>query len=694
MQSLQMTIQGSKNNSSLETDTSKDEKNDRNSGISGDGLIVCWNKFLPFRSLRVLVVESDDSTRQVVGALLKKCGYEVIAVANGLQAWKVLEDRNNHVDIVLTEVVLPFLTGLGLLRKIMNHETRKNLPVIMMSPSDSLGVVFKCLSKGATDFLVKPIRKNELRTLWQHVWRKCHSSSGGSAAESDAVTRSKAPVNSSGLGKSGSNNGDDNGSHGLNNRSGLSERNGSDQGSGTQAPKDNRKSKPDPPPASSSGRLSDPPLHNWDLNHSAGELEGHNIGDKTMGRVIARVPGNMSSKLKTTPIEKVPETKATSYDKAVQEYTSKDNRPSEKELFEFNEQPSLKELAKGDAYLTTASTNNIHPREKVADAGECNGLRNVNHHNSSDVCFLELVPKQSETKGNGGKAVRQRNVLGHSGHSAFSRYGSASIANKVQRGNEGSCSPYEGGTEAATEEPLPKYPGYSSGITTDYNSEDNRRAYDNGAVIEPQGCKDKQPINSNTKSCLHPNSVQLVKRTHTHGESGSKANASSGDTTVAHPEHIQLQHHFHPYHHHHYHAQNMQQPMKGFDHGDTAMNDVPIMNGPPSLLQAPFSGSVIHNLNSRSPPGQNSWSAAANTFGVNPMADTGIVYGFMNGITANRQLQRLAAIHKFRQKRKERCFGKKVRCESRKILAEQRPRMKGQFVRRADISDNAGVHFL
>jgi pseudo-response regulator 7 len=44
-----------------------------------------------------------------------------------------------------------------------------------MSSNDSMGMVFKCLSKGAVDFLVKPLRKNELKNLWQHVWRRCHS---------------------------------------------------------------------------------------------------------------------------------------------------------------------------------------------------------------------------------------------------------------------------------------------------------------------------------------------------------------------------------------------------------------------------------------------------------------------------------------------------------------------------------------
>lgn len=41
-----------------------------------------------------------------------------------------------------------------------------------MSSNDAVSMVFKCMLKGAADFLVKPIRKNELRNLWQHVWRK------------------------------------------------------------------------------------------------------------------------------------------------------------------------------------------------------------------------------------------------------------------------------------------------------------------------------------------------------------------------------------------------------------------------------------------------------------------------------------------------------------------------------------------
>ncbi|KAJ6373473.1 hypothetical protein OIU78_029210 [Salix suchowensis] len=58
---------------------------------------------------------------------------------------------------------------------------------------------------------------------------------------------------------------------------------------------------------------------------------------------------------------------------------------------------------------------------------------------------------------------------------------------------------------------------------------------------------------------------------------------------------------------------------------------------------------------------------------------------FTHKSNSHRSIQREAALTKFRLKRKERCYGKKVRYESRKKLAEQRPRVKGQFVRQVHI---------
>ncbi|KAL0720227.1 hypothetical protein Bca4012_034826 [Brassica carinata] len=134
--------------------------------------VVRWEKYLPKTVLRVLLVESDDSTRQIITALLRNCSYKVVAVSDGLAAWETLTEKSHDVDLILTELDLPAISGFALLALVMEHEACKNIPVIMMSSEDSMTTVLKCMLRGAADYLIKPMRKNELKNLWQHVWRR------------------------------------------------------------------------------------------------------------------------------------------------------------------------------------------------------------------------------------------------------------------------------------------------------------------------------------------------------------------------------------------------------------------------------------------------------------------------------------------------------------------------------------------
>ncbi|GLT26658.1 hypothetical protein SLA2020_017080 [Shorea laevis] len=130
--------------------------------------MVAWERFLQRIALRVMLVEADDSTRQIIAALLRKCSYKVAAVPDGLKVWEILKEKPQDIDLILTEVDLPLISGFALLTLTIEHEICKNIPVIMMSSQDSIRTVHKCMMRGAADYLVKPIRRNELRNLWQH----------------------------------------------------------------------------------------------------------------------------------------------------------------------------------------------------------------------------------------------------------------------------------------------------------------------------------------------------------------------------------------------------------------------------------------------------------------------------------------------------------------------------------------------
>ncbi|KAM7268309.1 hypothetical protein ACFE04_010475 [Oxalis oulophora] len=157
----------------------------------GGGGVVKWESLFSKIVLRVLLVEADDSTRQIIAALLRKCSYKVAAVSDGLKAWELLKGKPHSIDLILTEADLPSISGFALLTLIMEHDVCKNIPVIMMSTEDSISNVYKCMLRGAADYLVKPIRRNELRNLWQHVWRRRSSSNGGSSPQDESVGQQK-----------------------------------------------------------------------------------------------------------------------------------------------------------------------------------------------------------------------------------------------------------------------------------------------------------------------------------------------------------------------------------------------------------------------------------------------------------------------------------------------------------------------
>jgi len=56
----------------------------------------------------------------------------VAAVPDGLKAWELLKGRPGNVDLILTEVDLPSISGYALLTLIMEHDICKNIPVISM----------------------------------------------------------------------------------------------------------------------------------------------------------------------------------------------------------------------------------------------------------------------------------------------------------------------------------------------------------------------------------------------------------------------------------------------------------------------------------------------------------------------------------------------------------------------------------
>lgn len=120
--------------------------------------------------LNVMVVDDDPLCLKVIEQMLRRCNYRVTTCQSSTNALGILRDTdNNHFDLVLSDVYMPDMDGFKLL-EIIGLEL--GLPVIMMSSNGETSVVFRGVTHGAVDFLIKPVRIEELRNLWQHVVRK------------------------------------------------------------------------------------------------------------------------------------------------------------------------------------------------------------------------------------------------------------------------------------------------------------------------------------------------------------------------------------------------------------------------------------------------------------------------------------------------------------------------------------------
>lgn len=104
----------------------------------------------------ILIAEDDPLQRRILSTVLgKKLGYEVIATANGKEAFERLEASNvGDINAVLLDIDMPVMDGFATLKAIRTH--RPDLPVLMLTGSDDTELAVRAIKEGASDFVVKP----------------------------------------------------------------------------------------------------------------------------------------------------------------------------------------------------------------------------------------------------------------------------------------------------------------------------------------------------------------------------------------------------------------------------------------------------------------------------------------------------------------------------------------------------------
>ena len=106
--------------------------------------------------VKILIVEDDNDINNMIHDLLRLNCIESVSAYSGTEALLLLDE---HVDLVLLDLMLPGLSGQEVIKEI---KKKKDLPVIILTAIDKMDTKLDLFTLGADDYLIKPFDNNEL----------------------------------------------------------------------------------------------------------------------------------------------------------------------------------------------------------------------------------------------------------------------------------------------------------------------------------------------------------------------------------------------------------------------------------------------------------------------------------------------------------------------------------------------------
>jgi len=112
----------------------------------------------PRATARILIVDDKQSFRFMVQGYLRDIGIDCLGAADGVEALTVLD--HSAIDLVLSDLVMPDMDGMALLREVRRRSPR--LPFLLITAHGSVDTAVAAMKEGADDYLLKPLHREEL----------------------------------------------------------------------------------------------------------------------------------------------------------------------------------------------------------------------------------------------------------------------------------------------------------------------------------------------------------------------------------------------------------------------------------------------------------------------------------------------------------------------------------------------------
>ena len=133
------------------------------------------------QDINILCVDDYENIRILLIRDLKSAGFtgQIQTAIHGIDALEKLNQNHKDdqpFDFVISDCMMPEMKGLELLMAIRSNPNFKDLPVLMLTSDSDKETVMDCLKHGASSYLLKPWKKDELLDKLEICWKKHHKS--------------------------------------------------------------------------------------------------------------------------------------------------------------------------------------------------------------------------------------------------------------------------------------------------------------------------------------------------------------------------------------------------------------------------------------------------------------------------------------------------------------------------------------
>jgi diguanylate cyclase (GGDEF)-like protein len=111
--------------------------------------------------VKILMADDDPTSRLIAQMALRNLGHECHSVSDGAQAWDAF--RSHRPDVVISDWMMPGLSGLQLCRNIRAHAAGSYTYFIMVTSQGALDQILEGMNAGADDYLIKPLDPDDLQ---------------------------------------------------------------------------------------------------------------------------------------------------------------------------------------------------------------------------------------------------------------------------------------------------------------------------------------------------------------------------------------------------------------------------------------------------------------------------------------------------------------------------------------------------